>query len=213
MPKQVFPLLPGYDGRVYSDDSGSPEQLSLDHLAESFRVADLLKRLGHDDAAECIRPVRTLAGFKPAAMIEQLHEFARVHGQSSCIACINADKLPELIWHPAENGVNQLVRIALAGGHVLGFIGVNSDGSFTTNTVSGPDRQLSALLLNCFGAGLRDNPQWIAAEQILSLYVPEKFESTSAEMMLDRYSELSDRNPIDIHSEIITSTETVRKAF
>jgi len=201
MPKQVFPLLPGYDGRVYSDDSGSPQQLNLNHLAESFRVADLLKCLGHDDASECVRPVRLLGDFKPIALIEQLRAYSR-NCDRACIACINGDKLPELIWIPAENGINRLVKIKLAGGHVLGFIGINQNGSFTTNTAPGPDQELSSMLLNCFGAGLRDHPNWIAAEQILPLNSADNFEPTSAEMTLDKYSEWCDRNPLDIHQEI-----------
>lgn len=209
MPKQIFPAIPGYNGQVYSHDSGAPTQLNLDHLAESFRMADLLKQLSLDDASECVRPVQMLAGFKPAALIEQLHEQAE-RGRA-CIACINGNKMPELIWHPAPNGVNDLVRLKLAGGHVLGFICLNADGSFTTNTLptlAEPDQALSALLLNCFGRCLRDNPKWVSAAELLTLNTPDNFEAQNVETTLDKWSDWTDRHPVTMQDEI-TYPETV----
>ena len=207
MPKQIFPAIPGYSGQVYSDESGKPAQLNLSHLDESFRMADLLKQIGYNDASECIRPVHFLAGFKPAALIEQLHQHAE-RGRA-CIACINGNKMPELIWAPAPNGVNDLVRLKLAGGHVLGLICLNDNGSFTTNTLPGPDQALSTLLLNCFGRCLRDNPKWVSAADLLTLNTPDNFEVQNANTILEKYSEWCDQHPANVHNEITPRTEPV----
>ena len=209
MSKQVFPAIPGYNGQVYSDDKGAPEQLNLNHLAESFHIADLLKQLGHNDASECVRPVHMIAGFKPAALIQQLAEHAE-RGRA-CIACVNGNKMPELIWHPAPNGVNDLVRLKLAGGHVLGFICLNSDGSFTSNTLptlSKQDQQLSTLLLNCFGRCLRDNPERVSVAELLTLNNPDNFAAQNAEKILDQYSEWCDQHPTNVHDEITYGNRT-----
>jgi len=199
MPKTILPVILPYKDFVYDDDAKpSPlepksSQLDLSHLAESFQLADLLKELGHDGAAECVRPVRMLSGFKPAAMIQKLHEYAETCSGGAFIVCINGDKVYETIWYPAPNGVNQLVRIALSGGYVLGVVGLNTDGSFTANTEPGPDQPLSTFLLNCFAQGYLKNPQWIAAEELLTANSPDSFEPQNLEATLDVYSAWEDK--------------------
>jgi hypothetical protein len=203
MSKQVFPVMPT-SGQVYSDESGQQTGLNLDHLAESFRMSDFLKQLGHDDAAEFVRPVHLIAGFKPADLMQRLNVLA-ASCDHACIACINDDRLPEFIWHPAPNGVNEVVRWKLAGGHVLGMI-CFSGGSVTTYPVNGPDEPLSATLLTLFASGYQGQPDWIAAAQILALDKPESFEPENVEKTLDVYSAFTDAHPLDIHCEISTTT-------
>lgn len=200
MPKKVFPIMPA-NGQIYSDDAGSQTQLNLNHLAESFQLADLLKQLGQSDVAEFVRPVHMIAGFKPAALISRLNEMAG-NWDRACIACINSDRLPELIFYPCPNGVNQLVKLRVSGGHVLGLIGLNYDGSFTTSTENGPDQELRVSLLNAFARGCSTTPDYLAAEEILSLDTPENFTPDNLRTTLDRYTDICEQIPADIHSEI-----------
>lgn len=200
MSKQIYPLLPK-SGVLYDDDAAKPAEIDFNHLESSFRLADLLKELGHQDAATLARPVHMIAGFKPAALVERLNDVA-AGWDRACIACINADRLPEIIWHPCPNAVNQLVKLRLAGGHVLGFIGLNRDGSFSTSTESGPDQELRVSLLNTFASVYATTPSYLAAEEILSLNKPENFTPDNLRKTLDSYTDISERYPTDIHAEI-----------
>ncbi len=209
MPKQIFPAIPGYSGQVYSDDSGAPTQLNLDHLAESFRMADLLKQLGHDDASQCVRPVRMLGGFKPAALVAKLHEYASQCGGLACIVCINSERLPEFIWsYAAANGVNDLVRLKLAGGHVLGLLCFPAAGGVTAYPENGPEQELYLLILNTFARGYATNPQYLAADELLTLTGDENFETQNVETTLDRFSAWTDRNPVNVHDEFTYGNRT-----
>jgi hypothetical protein len=198
MPKKIVPISLPHDGFIYDDEAGKPSTLNLDHLSESFQLSDLLKKLGHNDAGEFARPVRILGGFKPARMIERLREYADACGGSACLACINSERLPEFFWSYACSDVNDLVRLKLAGGHILGFLCFPSCGGVDAYAEEGPDKELSLLILNGFARAYATHPEYLAAGELLALAdSPADVKTT-----LDAYSEWSDRHPINIHDEI-----------
>lgn len=204
MPKQIFPAAPGYNGTVYSDEVGGPTQLNLNHLTESFQIADLLRQLGHTDAAECIRPVRLLGGFRPMQLVDKLRDYATQANGPACIACVTAERLPEFVWnYDCSNAVNTLVRLKLSGGFILGILAFHPNGGVAAYPENGPERELHLLLLNTFARGYAKNPEYQAAEELLNkVSKPESFEPQNAETTLDIYSEWCDEHPTDIHKEI-----------
>ena len=177
-------------------------------------MSDLLRQLGHTDAAECVRPVHLIGGFKPADVADRFNEFAALFDHA-CISCVNKSREPEFIWHPAPNAVNQLVKVKMEDGHILGFIGLNSDGRFVTNTepASASDEQLSVLLLTCFARGFSENPEYVSANELLNVAgKPESFDPANIEKTLDFVSDLAAQRPVeDIHTQITYGNRTAAK--
>jgi hypothetical protein len=176
MPKQVLPAVPGYNGQIYSDDSGTPTQLNLDHLDESFQLSALLQQLGHGDAAEFARPVHLISGFKPAALVEKLLQYSEDCSSPACIACINGERLPEFIWsYDCANAVNRLVNLRVAGGHVLGILIFPAVGEVCVYPESGDEAPLYLAFLNVFARGFATQPQYLPANELLSVGSLDEF--------------------------------------
>ncbi len=168
MPKQLFPIPLPYADFVYDDQKGSPSTLNLEHLSESFRIADLLKQLSYEDASECVRPLRLLSGFKPAEMIDRLTDHAEKCGGPACIVSINSERMPDFIWsYDCANGVNRLVNLKRAGTHVFGVLSFPSAGGVCAYPESGPDEELALMILNSFARGYQENPRYRAADELL----------------------------------------------
>jgi hypothetical protein len=215
MPKKVLPIILPHKDFVYDDDANpSPlepksSQLDLSHLAESFQLADLLKQLGHEDASEFVRPARLLTGLKPASLIERLKRIAEDCGGVAALVWLNSERLPEIIWsYACSNGVNQIVGLALAGAHCLGFLRFPANGEITAYPEN-QEQELALSILNVFARGFAANPEYLSANELLAVADPANVETLYA------YSEWSDRHPINIHDEITFpnpgSTETVQE--
>ena len=216
MPKKPRPIVLPWDNYVYDDDakpSLEPKSATVDlsHLTESFQIAELLKQLGHDDASALVSPVHLLGGFKPAALVEKLLQYSEDCNGPACIGCINGERLPEFIWsYDIANAVNRLVNLRVAGGHVLGILTFPAVGEVCSYPESGEEAPLYLAFLNVFARGFAMNPQYLAANELLTLAGDENFKPENAETTLDAYSEWSDKNPIDIHDEItFPDTHTV----
>lgn len=202
---QLFPKPKQMD--IINDDEirsidGSPTAISRAPFLSSsdYQLSELLQQLGRDEAAILARPVKLLGDFKPAAMIAKLRETAEQCGGPAGIVLIRKDRMPEMLWsYDSANGVNRLVNCRMSGGFVIGRLAFSPNGSVSWYPESGEERELHELILSTLARAYMNDQKWIAAEELLSL-ADEPF---GPEMMLDEYSQWSDKHPINLHDEIV----------
>jgi hypothetical protein len=112
------------------------------------------------------------------------------------------------LWADDPNSVGRLATLK-AHGFVLGTMVFNPGGSIATYPEQDEEMELKNLLLNFFArmsVKLRALDE--ETDKVISLSGAENFYPENVETTLDRYSEWSDRNPVDIHDHATYGNRT-----
>jgi hypothetical protein len=201
MSNQLFPVI---SASVYNDDVVKPADCRVD-TAQAHSLAEMLFQVGR---LEKLRPAasKLLGNFRPREVLRAAKERA-INGGQAAVVCVDKTTVGLVMLRPEdEQSVYRLANLA-ARGFVLGVMVFNPDKSINCYPQADEEMELKSLLLNFF-ARMVNKVRALDADDLSALSADENFAASNVETTLDRYSEWSDRNPVDIHDHITYGNRT-----